>query len=173
MNNAGLHALPADGGKASMNTARAPVSSARDIPARSSPDRPAAAERIHSTIDVTIATATSDATPAIASAARSHRVRAVLDGQEHADGHRDRGGHPGPHPLQRIPAARHDQEGDENHHDDAYLQALAQADQPAAETWAGMFGAAALRVPIGVSSCRKAGKHWLTKPGVAHLAEAG
>ncbi len=57
-----------------MNTASAPVSRARDIPSRSSPDRPADALRIHSTIEVTIATATSEATPAMASAARSLTV---------------------------------------------------------------------------------------------------
>ena len=53
-----------------MNTASAPVSSALDIPARSSPDMVAAALLIHSTIVVTITTATRDATPAMASAAR-------------------------------------------------------------------------------------------------------
>lgn len=54
---------------ASITTASAPVSSARDMPARSSPEMLAAALRIHNTIVVTIATATSEATPATASAA--------------------------------------------------------------------------------------------------------
>ena len=53
-----------------MKTAGAPVSRARDIPARSSPEIVAAARRIHSTIEVTMATATREATPATASAAR-------------------------------------------------------------------------------------------------------
>ena len=55
---------------ASVSTATPPVSSARAISPRSSPDRPADAFFIQSTIVVTITTATSDAMPAIASAAR-------------------------------------------------------------------------------------------------------
>ncbi len=54
--------------KASSRTASEPVSRARAISLRSSPESRAAAVFIQSTIVVTIATATSDAIPAMASA---------------------------------------------------------------------------------------------------------
>ena len=59
---------------ASANTAIEPVSSARAMSLRSSPDIDAAAFFIQRTIVVTIATATSDAMPAMASAARPEIV---------------------------------------------------------------------------------------------------
>ena len=70
-----LDALAADGEERQRRARRvAPVSSARAISPRSSPDMVAAAFFIQSTIVVTIATATSEAMPAMASAARPEMV---------------------------------------------------------------------------------------------------
>ncbi|SIL80291.1 Uncharacterised protein [Mycobacteroides abscessus subsp. abscessus] len=60
--------------KATVKTASAPASSAWAMPWRRSPAMLAAAVRIHSTMVVTMATATSEATPAMASAPRSLMV---------------------------------------------------------------------------------------------------
>ena len=101
---------------------------------RSSPDIDAAALFIQSTIVVTIATATSDAIPAMASAARPEIVFSPnWIPRKTATVISDRGGDAEPHPLEGVAAVRLHQERDQDRDDDRGLEALAQADQSAAE----------------------------------------
>ncbi len=101
---------------------------------RSSPDIDAAALFIQSTIVVTIATATSDAMPAMASAARPEivfspnwmtRKTTTVIAIAAADAQ--------PHPFQGVAAFRLDQERHQDRDDDCGLEALAQTDQTASE----------------------------------------
>jgi hypothetical protein len=79
---------------------------------RSVPDIEAAARFIHSTIVVTMATATTE---------------------EHCDGHRDCCGDAKPHPFEGVAALRLHQERHQNRDNDRGLKTLAQTDQTASE----------------------------------------
>ena len=94
----------------------------------------AAALFIQSTIVVTIATATSDAIPAIASAARPEIVFSPnWMTRNTATVISDCRGDAQPYPLEGVAAVGLDQERHQDRHDDRGLQALAQTDQTAAE----------------------------------------
>ena len=81
-----------------------------------------------------MATATSDAMPAMASAARPVIVFSPnWMARKTRDRHRDGRADAEPHPFQGVAAVGLHQERHQDHDDDGGLEALAQTDQPAAE----------------------------------------
>ena len=150
---------------------------------RSSPDIDAAALFIQRTIVVTMATAASDAMPAMASAARpeivfspnwiTRKIATVIS---------DCCGHSQPHPLEGVAAVGLDQERHQDRDDDCGLEALTQADQTASEQLRCDVGCGGVdtdtrkSVPavIDLSSLRsiRALCFGCPKQGVAHLIRA-